>query len=182
MFEFLGITSAVIFCAIAIKLADDFLDRDIDGKFNNFTTVLGNGIMLYGMLAMAIAVSINASLSISLFLSSYIIGMFHDLKNPFPSHLNGLQESIIVFIIGMLFWGWQTMMFSIFFIGAVQLLDDYIDVHTDWLSGHRNWVNRFGKIECFLVFLLSLLMAWMIDERKESVDSFNANHEALQNS
>jgi hypothetical protein len=163
--EFFGITFSVIFCAIAIKLADDFLDQDIDKNQNNFSKILENGIMLYGMLAMVIAVSFNASISIPLFLSSYIIGMFHDLKNPFPSHLSGLQESIIVLIIGVLFWGLEAMMFSIVFVMSVQLLDDYIDVKTDQLTGHRNWAHRLGKVECFLLFLLSILTAYMINER-----------------
>lgn len=164
IFEFISITFSVIFSAIAIKLADDFLDQDLDSNDYNFAKKLGNGSMLYSMLSMAFAVSINASVSITLFFGSYIIGMFQDLKHDFPSRLNGLQESIIVLMIGIVFWGWQTMIFSVLFIFSIQLLDDYIDDYTDRLSGHRNWSHRLGRVECFLLFLLSILAAGLIAE------------------
>ena len=164
MFEFMSTTCSVIFCAIAIKLADDFLDQDMDKSEYNFTNKLGRGSMLYGMLSMAFAASLNASISVSLFFACYIIGMFHDLKCYFPSHLNGFEESILVFLLGVFFWGWQIMLFSIFFVISIQLLDDYIDVYSDQLIGHRNWAHRLGRVECFLLFLLNLLAAWLTDE------------------
>jgi hypothetical protein len=164
MFEFMSTTCSVIFCAIAIKLADDFLDQDMDKSEYNFTNKLGRGSMLYGMLSMAFAASLNASISVSLFFACYIIGMFHDLKCYFPSHLNGFEESILVFLLGVFFWGWQIMLFSIFFVISIQLLDDYIDDYSDQLIGHRNWAHRLGRVECFLLFLLNLLAAWLTDE------------------
>jgi hypothetical protein len=164
MFEFMSTTCSVIFCAIAIKLADDFLDQDMDKSEHNFTNKLGRGSMLYGMLSMAFAASLNASISVSLFFACYIIGMFHDLKCYFPSHLNGFEESILVFLLGVFFWGWQIMLFSIFFVISIQLLDDYIDDYSDQLIGHRNWAHRLGRVECFLLFLLNLLAAWLTDE------------------
>lgn len=164
MYEFMSATCSVIFCAIAVKLADDFLDQDMDKSEHNLTNKLGKGSMLYGMLSMALAVSLNASISVPLFFASYIIGMFHDLKCYFPSHLNGIQESILVLILGIFFWGWQSMLFSIFFVISIQLLDDCIDNYTDQLIGHRNWAHRLGRVECFLLFLFNLLAAWLIDE------------------
>jgi hypothetical protein len=163
IFEFIGTTFSVIFCAIAIKLADDFLDQDIDTNYN-FAKDIGKGTMIYSMLFMACAVCLNVSVSTSLFFASYIIGMFHDLKQQFPSHLSGIQESILVFIIGTFFWGWKTMVFSVLFILSIQLFDDYIDVHTDQLSGHRNWAHRLGNVECFLLFVVSILASWWIGE------------------
>jgi len=165
IFEFISITFSVIFCAITIKLADDFLDQDIDTNDYNFAKRLGNGSMLYGILSMVFAVSLNASVSITLFLGCYIIGMFHDLKHYFPSHLNGLQESILVLMIGIVFWGWQAMVFSLLFVFSIQLVDDYIDDYTDQLVGHRNWSHRLGRVECILLFLLSILAAWLTNER-----------------
>jgi hypothetical protein len=149
---------------MSIKLADDFLDQDVDRSERNFAKKIGKGTMLYGMVSMAIAVSLNASISVSLFFASYIIGMFHDLKRYFPSHLNGIQESLLVFILGVFFWGWRTMLFSIFFVISIQLLDDYIDYYTDQLIGQRNWAHRLGRVECSLLFLLNLLAAWLVCE------------------
>jgi len=115
MCEFISIMFSVILSAIAIKLADDYLDQDMDKSEKNFATVLGKGSMLYGMVSMALAASLNTPISISLFLASYIIGMFHDLKSHFPSRLNGFQESILIFIVGVFLLGWKMILFSFFF-------------------------------------------------------------------
>jgi len=164
MCEFISIMFSVILSAIAIKLADDYLDQDMDKSEKNFATVLGKGSMLYGMVSMALAASLNTPISISLFLASYIIGMFHDLKSHFPSRLNGFQESILIFIVGVFLLGWKMILFSIFFVISIQLIDDYIDDSRDELIGHRNWAHRLGRVECFLLFLLTLLISWLINE------------------
>ena len=164
MCEFISIMFSVILSAIAIKLADDYLDQDMDKSEKNFATALGKGSMLYGMLSMALAASLNASISLSLFFASYIIGMFHDLKNLFPSRLSGFQESVLIFIVGIILLGWKIILFSIFFVISIQLLDDYIDDSKDELIGHRNWAHRLGRVECFLLFILTLLISWIINE------------------
>ena len=118
IFEPVGIVITVILCSIAVKLVDDFLDRELDTRAGcyNFSKTLGSGAIVYGMLALSLAASINASVSIPLFLASYSIGMFNDFKKTFISGLSGLQESLLVFILGVLLWGWQSMLFSMFFI------------------------------------------------------------------
>lgn len=161
-FELISIVLSVILCSIAVKLTDDFLDNDLDTRagYSNFAMQLGPGAIIYGMLSLALAASINASVSIPLFLASYCIGMFNDLKQPFPSRLSGLQESLLVFFAGVILWSWQSMLFSILFIFSIQLFDDYLDMHTDHLAGHRNLAHRIGKVECLLLSLLTLLLSW----------------------
>lgn len=157
---------AVVLCAIAVKLVDDFLDKDQDHRAAspNLATRLGNGTVIYAMLIFTLAASLNAPVAIPLFLASYGIGMFTDWKQPFPSGLSGLQESLLVFVLGILFYGWQRMLFSIFFICAVQLFDDYMDVYRDELVGYRNIAYRIGNVECFLLGLIALLSSWQLEE------------------
>ena len=52
------------------------------------------------------------------------------------------------------------MAFAIFFIFSIQLLDDFIDIHLDRLSGHRNYVQKLGKWESTLLFIISVLSAY----------------------
>jgi hypothetical protein len=166
-FEFLGIVVSVIFCSIAVKLVDDFLDNNLDtcSGCYNFANKLGNGAIVYGMLSLALAASINACVSIPLFLASYSIGMFNDLRQPFPSGLSGLQESLLVFILGIVFWGWQSMFFSVLFVFSIQLLDDCLDTYTDQLAGCRNMAHRIGRVECLLLSILSMLISWWAGEQ-----------------
>ncbi|HEY3425606.1 MAG TPA: hypothetical protein VGL27_12475 [Negativicutes bacterium] len=164
IFEFAAIALSVICCAAAVKLADDYLDSDLDrhsAQFN-WANVLGPGVMLYAMLFIVFAASINAPVSMSLFLGSYIIGMFQGMKERYPSRLNGFQESVLVFILGTIFWGWKLMLFAVMFVLSVQLIDDCIDIHIDGLAGYRNLAYRFGVLECMLLALLMLLLSWWI--------------------
>jgi len=167
IFKLAGIIMSVILCSIAVKLVDDFLDKDLDTRAGcyNFSKTLGNGAIVYGMLSLSLAASINASISIPLFFASYSIGMFNDLKKTFTSGLSGLQESLLVFILGVILWGWQSMFFSIFYIFSIQLFDDYLDIYTDQLAGYRNLAHRIGKVECLLLSILTLFLSWWIDER-----------------
>lgn len=167
IYEFVQLALAVICSAAAVKLTDDFLDKDIDRHTGrpNWAEALGNGTMFYAMLLIVIAAGINAPVSLSLFLSSYIIGMFNDLKNFFPSKLTGLQESLLVFAIGSALFGWRLMIFSIFFILSIQLFDDCIDAQNDLLAGQRNLANRLGIAECLLLAIMNMLISWWLNEQ-----------------
>ena len=162
--EMPSIVLSVILCSIAVKLIDDFLDCDLDTRADcyNFSRTFGSGTIVYGILFLALAASINAAVSIPLFLASYSIGMFNDFKKTFTSGLSGLQESMLVFILGVILWGWINMSFSLFFILSIQLFDDYLDVYTDQLAGYRNFAQRIGKVECLLFSILTLCISWYI--------------------
>ncbi len=162
IYEFSRTLISVLCCGISVKLADDYLDSEKDALSNtfNFSNKIGKGGILYAMLFLGLSAGFNVIIGMALFLSSYIIGMFHDLRNIFPSHLTGFQESILLFVLGTLLWGWNTMLFAIFFIFSIQLLDDFIDIHLDRLSGHRNYVQKLGKWESTLLFIISVLSAY----------------------
>lgn len=167
VFDFLSTVIAVACCSAAVKLADDYLDREYDvvaGKAN-WAQVLEQGTMLYAMFLLALAAGINTSLSLSLFLSCYIVGMFSTMRDKFPSQLNGFQESLIALMIGLLLFGLHTMIFSLCFTLAIQLLDDYIDAQSDHLVGQRNFANRFGGMECLIASLIFIMTAWGVNEK-----------------
>lgn len=166
IFNFFLTIIAVVCCSIAIKLADDFLDRETDciiGK-TNWTQVLGQGTMVYAMFFLALAAGINAPLSLALFLGSYVVGMFNSMKDRFPSKLNGFQESFLALAIGLLLFGWSIMLFAVSLVLAIQLFDDYLDARKDSLSGQRNLANKFGHLECLSVGLICFLTAWGVNE------------------
>lgn len=167
IFDFFSTTIAVACCSAAIKLADDYLDKDYDaiaGK-TNWADIFDKGTMLYAMFLLALSAGINAPLALSLFLGSYIVGMFSTMHDRFPSRLNGFQESLVAFTVGIVLLGWSKMLFALSFVFAIQLFDDYIDAHSDCLSGQRNLVNRYGKVECLLVGSVCTLVAFGQNEQ-----------------
>lgn len=166
IFEEYIIVISVLLCAIAVKLVDDFLDRDMDTRAGsrNLAVRFGNGTVIYAMLALAVAASLNAMISIPLFLASYSIGMCNDLKQSFPSGLRGWQESLLVVLLGIILWGWEMMLFSLLFVSSIQLFDDYLDMSIDKRVGYRNIANRFGKVECLLLSIITILTAWSLEE------------------
>lgn len=157
---------AVILCAVAIKLADDFLDEEIDENIGNenWSIILGRGAPIYAMLFLSLSIYLNPPVSLSLFLASYSIGMLHDLKQRLPTNLTGYQESLIAFIIGIILCGWKLMIFAILFVIGVQLIDDCIDVQNDKLAGYRNLAYRLGCVEAYLLAVLSMLVSWWVAE------------------
>ncbi|MDR3563516.1 MAG: hypothetical protein P4N59_19065 [Negativicutes bacterium] len=166
MFDTVAAVLAVFLCCIAVKLTDDYLDKDMDRRAgrSNWATRLGPCSMVYAMIILCLAVTLNPQISASLFIACYIIGMFNDLGTLLPSGMRGWQESLLVLLLGFLFIGWHLLLFSLLFIAAVQLFDDYIDMRTDRLCGQRNMACRFGSVECLTLCLLFLSVAFILDE------------------
>lgn len=166
MFSAVVQTVSVILCAAAIKLTDDYLDKDIDicSGHRNWAEFLGSGAMVYAALFLAVSVALSRSLSLSLFFSCYIVGMFNGLKAIYPSSFNGIQEAAIVFVLGIVLTNWEYMMFSFSFSVGVQLIDDCIDFKVDKKAGSRNLAHRFGVLECLLGATLSFMGAVLAAE------------------
>ncbi len=156
---------AVSLTVIAVKLTDDYLDQESDrvlGKFN-FTNWLGTGTPVYGLMSLAIGSALAAAVSLPLFFSCYIIGMCHDSHSHYPSGLNGFQESLAVLVLGCCLFGIQVMVFSLLFVFAVQLIDDWLDAVYDRQAGANNYANAWGKTECVLLILGCLGLAYSVN-------------------
>jgi len=157
---------ATVFCAIAVKLVDDFLDKEQDNDSGcfNLTTQLGLNSVVYAALFLALAAGLNSKISMPLFLASYIVGMFNTLGHKLPSKLTGLQESILVGLLAILLFGWHRILFALTFITAIQLGDDCVDLRSDHFCGQSNLACRYGLVECFILALSALLLACWLDE------------------
>lgn len=164
IFEFMRVFLCVIFCAVSVKITDDFLDTDYDKSVDrkNLADFIGRGAMVYALLFMVLAAAFDSTVAVCLFLASYITGMFKQLTQLMPSHLTGFQESVLIFIIEIVLFGWALAVFSVLFMLAVQLMDDCVDARLDKLAGQGNLAHRFGMVECGLLSLLLFLTAWMI--------------------
>ena len=167
MSNFISLVLSIGLCSASVKLVDDYLDKDIDLRAgrHNWAEITGNGTIVYAALLLAFAAALNPAATLPLFLACCIVGMFNSLNQRLPSSLNGWQESAAIFFIGILLFGMQQMLFAIFFILAIQLLDDCIDYQLDKLSGHRNLAHRFGFLECLLAALIGILAAWLLNEQ-----------------
>jgi 4-hydroxybenzoate polyprenyltransferase len=156
---------AVVCTGISVKLIDDYLDEDSDtilGKFN-FANYLGKGTPVYGLLSLAVAASLAATVSSALFFACYIMGMGHDRHSHYPLGLNGIQESLVVLIISCCLLGPHLMLFAMLFIFAVQLIDDLIDGLADQQVGIKNYACSWGSSECLLLTLICLGLAFVVN-------------------
>lgn len=167
VFDVLRQMSAVLLCGIAVKLMDDYLDRELDYRTgrHNWAYYLGNCTLIYAMVAIVLAAALHYILAVSLFLASYVVGMGHELRQMLPSHLSGWQESLLVLCLGVILCGWRVMLFAVCYIGAVQIIDDCLDYFVDTLvsgSGKRNLARLFGPTEAVLLAILLLLVAWYL--------------------
>lgn len=148
---------AVFFLGFAIKILDDFLDDNENAGIR--------AIMPYSLLLLSVSALLDLS-SISLFLSSYIIGMFKDFKLKLPSGFFSWGESVFVYILGMLFLGFKEITASISIIIFIQLIDDLIDYKYDKMVGQKNYAIKYGSIETALIGVVFLSAALMMDFSK----------------
>ncbi len=158
--RFLGI----YFTGIVIKLMDDYLDLKED-KLNeefNFFYLLHKGILPYTLIIFFIALSFNFNEALTLFSSSYIIGMGYEWKTKYSSGLKGWQESIIIMIITIYFTSFHKFFLSFIFILSAQLIDDLIDFNNE-LTNFKNTVNIFGLTPTIILILIFILFLYKID-------------------
>src|SRR5690606_32279070 len=109
--------------------------------------------------------------AVSLFLASYIIGMFSNLYGYMPTGLYGYQESIIVFFVSVLFLKGE-LISSLFIIISIQLLDYYIDYKKDFSKYNLAFV--FGKFECLLLAIIFFFISLYFDYLKSILSFLSA--------
>lgn len=166
---------AVFLTGLVIKLTDDFIDREYDillGR-QNFTNVLGAGILPYAIVIFSLACLLEPQTSISLFFSSYIIGMTAEYSTKMPSGLYGYQESLIMLSLGILVLGYIEMFSSLFIMWTIQLWDDLYDYKKE-IACSKNCVKLLGKVECLLSSIIFFLFALYLDAAKAIVVSLLA--------
>jgi len=150
---------AVLAAGAAIKLMDDYLDRDMDALAGRRTLAarLGAGTVAYALAALALGMLLEPKTAGSLFLAAYGLGMGHEPGRRLPSGLTAWQESIGAVAAGTVLAGPAPMAASLLAMVVVQCADDLIDLAGDRRRGHRSWAVRLGTVETGLLGLAALL-------------------------
>ncbi|NPV52620.1 MAG: hypothetical protein HPY71_03745 [Firmicutes bacterium] len=160
--------SAALLAGVAIKLMDDYIDREVDeicGKYS-FALTLEGALVPYALLCAALACALDSSLASSLIIGSYIVGMLPDLDEVFPSGLNARLESIVVGLFGVILLGWRAILSSIVLMSGVQLIDDIVDyLHEGAIVG-RNYAKAFGCLGTGAAALASMMLGFILDSGK----------------
>jgi hypothetical protein len=143
LFECAVICISIFLCGLSIKFLDELIDE------NRVEYIP------YIMCFLCIS-SVIWNESISLFFSSYIVGMFHDENLKLISGLKSYQEQILVCVLSLLLVGIYGTISSLMIICMIQLLDDLTDLKDDMQSGKKNWVLKFGKVEVMISSLIFL--------------------------
>ncbi|GAW91482.1 hypothetical protein [Calderihabitans maritimus] len=155
--------AAVFLTGMVVKGMDDLLDSSWDLAKGKRTVAgsYGYSLVPYLMVFLAIAAWLAPKISLSLFLASYAVGMFFDSRQKMASGLQGYQETVIIILLGSLFFGWLEMLSSLSIILLVQVLDDLQDFRKENPTGHKNWARKFGVVETilFAIILFSLSLA-----------------------
>jgi len=147
------VSLSVILAGLAIKLLDDCLDQHrID-------------YAPYAMCSICVSVFLWSE-SLSLYLCSYIVGMFHDERLKLITHFRVYQEQGIVFLISYLLTGLKATFSSILIIFIIQLMDDLMDEKIDKYECKKNWALYFGRIETLLLASILFIICTYIDAFK----------------
>lgn len=145
---------SLLLTGTAIKIMDDNLDIPDQSA----AWLAGDRSALpYSLLFFAGGAALNAATAISLFFAAYCLGMAFNLMEKMPSGLYGYQESLLVAVSGIAFFGWGEMAGSLFIIACIQLVDDLRDQQEDRWSGQKNLAQRFGRVEAGLLAAILFL-------------------------
>lgn len=145
----------------AVKLMDDFVDREEDARGGAVTWVgrLGDGVLPYAMAALCLALLIDAPLAGTLFMAAYALGMACDWERMLPTRLRGWHEALLAVALGALLAGPGRMAASLAALTFVQCADDLADVDEDVRLGRRSLAAMMGKVETGLLGAGALVVA-----------------------
>ena len=157
----------MFFTGFVIKIMDDYTDQNIDKMLEkpNIYEAMELGGLPYVLLLLSLAFILDPITSLSLFLSSYVIGMMGSINVKMPSGLYGYQESILILFFSFITLEKIDMVSSITIIFAIQLLDDFLDYERDYLN-KKNLAFVLGKTECMLLSVILFLLTCYLDSIK----------------
>ncbi len=151
---------ALCLVQLAIKLLDDYLDREEDGDDHRFclADVMGEGILAYALLLYAVAARLSPEWTFTIFLSSYACGMLGSNDWLLPTGVPAWIEIVCTLLLGLLLTDWREMLSSWLLVSGVHLLDDVLDEKRQGQQvAVKNLAYRWGRIEaCLLGIMFSL--------------------------
>ncbi|MEW5865884.1 MAG: hypothetical protein AB1774_03385 [Bacillota bacterium] len=165
--ELLADFLAVALAGAAIKLMDDYLDFAQDTAYGrpSLAHVLGSGIVPYALVFALLASGINANLAAPLVLAAYAVGMLKDPRQMLPLGLPAWVESALAAAATCLLFGWRPTCVSIALMVAVQLADDLYDWTRERITSSTNLARITGKGTAFLLAVIAVLTALVLDLR-----------------
>lgn len=155
-------TGALWAIGLAIKLTDDFLDKEEDevlGKAN-LASKLGPSILPYSLGVTLIAASLEPRLAGAYFIAAYGVGMVKDPEQVFLSRLQGWQEISVLMLVSVVWLGWVQTVVAWGLMLTVQIIDDLLDFQREPTA--RNLAIRYGRAQVTLVMLLLILVSYRL--------------------
>jgi hypothetical protein len=163
-FDIARILIALLTTGSVVKLMDDALDTEFDlclGK-RTLAAKMGRATLPYCLVLVLIGAAANLHVSISIFLASYAVGMFHHLEERLPTRLPAYVECLGAFLLSALLTGWIATLWALCMMCVIDWLDDVVDSVQDKESGQSNMTVRFGVAEVLFGILLVLFGAiWL---------------------
>ncbi len=144
----------------AVRLMDDALDLEVDQAVGraNLVERLQSGTTAYALLALALAVCADRTVTLSLFAGAYAVGMMGDGRQ-LPSGLPAWLEGLLVMAVILTQVGLPSLLAGSLIMLMVQLLDDWRDRRIDSWRHTGRALKQLGPIGAGLVAFLSCVVA-----------------------
>ncbi len=161
--SWLSIWLAVFFTGCAIKLMDDYVDRELDQVLGgpNLAHVMGDGLPIYMALATALGIYLAPTIGITLFLAAYLVGMGDEIGARYLAGWRAWVEILVAAVLGYVIAP-SHFTLNLILISIVQLGDDILDLSRDRLTGKRTLPKLLGRRLSTLMLLALALAALAI--------------------
>lgn len=161
------IIAATLLVGIAVRLLDDYIDRQQDellGKSTSWHYLQGAGL-IYAMVALALGIRLAPVWGAALFFAAYGIGMASDPNSMLPSHLSGGLEFLLASGLAIAVGGWNLGLAALSLMLGIDIIDDCLDLAQEsHVVSVRNWAILYGQGPALflgsLAIISSLFLAW----------------------
>jgi 1,4-dihydroxy-2-naphthoate octaprenyltransferase len=163
--DWLRTFASLMLMAGAIKLMDDYLDRDFDLGFGRRTLAarLERSALPYGLLLALVGSFLDLHAALAVFFGSYAVGMFSCWRTIMPTRLPAYVEIVATVGLSCLLLGWRTALWGLAMMAVIDWLDDLVDTSVDRRTGQGNLAVRIGVVETLLLMLATLCVAVVMD-------------------
>ncbi len=144
----------------AIKLMDDYVDREVDIVLGspNLSRALSDGLPIYLALTVALAVYSEPTTGLTLFLAAYLVGMAGEAGVSYAGGWRAWVEILAAAVLGCMIAPRQFML-NLVLVVTIQLGDDLLDRRADQLAGKRSLPILFGPRLSLLILVTLVLTA-----------------------
>ncbi len=163
----LNVIAATLLVGIAVRLLDDYIDRQQDellGRATSWHYLQGAGL-IYAMVALSLGIRLAPTWGAALFFAAYGIGMASDPNSMLPSHLSGGLEFLLASLLAIAVGGWSLALAALSLMLGIDIIDDCLDLAQEsQVVSVRNWASLYGRWPALflgsLAILSSISLAW----------------------